>query len=88
MADILQVAFSTAFCWKKMFLFLILIPISLKFVPKSPIDNNVALVKIIAGWAPNRRQDISWANADPIQWYMYMRHVVTIREQTSWSPFY
>ena len=38
MAAVLQTIFSDAFSWMKSFLF------SLKFVPKDPIDNNLALV--------------------------------------------
>ena len=36
------------------------IQVSLKFVPRSPID-----IK------PNRRQAITWTNADPVQWCIY-----------------
>ena len=42
MAAILQTVFWDAFSWIEFFL--ILIKISLKFVPKSPIVNNPALV--------------------------------------------
>ena len=35
---------------------------SLKFVPKVPIDNNPAL---------NKREAIIWTNADPIDWRIY-----------------
>ena len=35
---------------------------SLKFVPRSPIDNKPALV---------RRQAITWTNADPVRWRIY-----------------
>ena len=38
----------------------IMIKISLKFVPKGPKDNNLALVQIIIG-----------SNADPINWRIY-----------------
>ena len=41
--------------------FSVLIRISLKFVPKGPIDNNPALVKIMGWW-----QAIIWTNADRI----------------------
>ena len=42
---ILQTIFSDAFSWMKSFIFwLIKIKISLKFVPKGPIDNNPTLV--------------------------------------------
>ena len=43
MAAISQTIFSDAFSWMKSFV-LKLIKISLKFVPKGPIDNNPALV--------------------------------------------
>ena len=43
--------------------FSILIKISLKFVPKGPIDNNQAL--------QNRWQAIIWTNADPIHSHIY-----------------
>ena len=42
----------------------ILIEISLKFVPKGPIDNNQALVT-------NRWQAIIWTNAQRILWCIY-----------------
>ena len=45
----------------------ILIGISLNFVPKDPIDNKQAL-SLDNGLAPNRRQAIIWANANPIIW--------------------
>ena len=53
--------------------FWILIQISLKFVPKGPIDNNPALVKfgLDNGLATNRQQAIVWTNADPIHWRIY-----------------
>ena len=49
-----------------------MIKISLKFVPKGPIDNNPALVLIMA-WLPssNRRHAITLTNADPIHWRIY-----------------
>ena len=40
--------------------------ISLKFVPKGPIDDNPALVYIMA-----RRQAIIWTNANLINWRIY-----------------
>ena len=46
MAPILQTIFSVAFSKMKSFVQCILIKISLKFVPKGPIDNNPALVQI------------------------------------------
>ena len=45
MTDISQTALSNAFSWMKM---LILIKISMKFVPRDPIDNIPALVQIMA----------------------------------------
>ena len=50
----------------------ILIKISLMFVPKGLIDNNQALVKIMAFLAPNRRQAIIRTNADQILWRIYL----------------
>ena len=47
----------------------ILIKISLKFVPRGPVDNNPALV--YNGFAPNRWHAIIWTNADPIHWRIY-----------------
>ena len=44
------------------------IRISLKFVPKRPIDNNIGLDN---GLTPHRRQAIIWTNADPINWRIY-----------------
>ena len=41
----------------------ITIRISLKFVPKSPIDNKPALVEVMA-WC--------WTNADPIHWRIHV----------------
>ena len=59
----------------------ILIRFSLKFVPRSPIDNMPALAQESNwqyasigsgnGLAPNRRQAITWPNADPVHWHMY-----------------
>ena len=39
---------------------------SLKFVPRSPIDNKPAFSG--NGLAPNRRQAITWTNDDPVHW--------------------
>ena len=44
--------------------------ISLKFVPRGPIDNK-ASIGSGNGLAPNRRQVITWTNADPIHWRIY-----------------
>ena len=49
--------------------FCTLIKISLKFVPKGPIDSNPAFVD--NGLAPNRRQTIIWTNTDTIHWRIY-----------------
>ena len=46
--------------------FYILIKISLNFVLKGPIDNNAALVQVMA-W----HQAITWTNADPAHWHIY-----------------
>ena len=48
----------------------ILSQISLKFVPKGPIDNKVSIGSG-NGLAPNRRQAIIWTNADPVQRRIY-----------------
>ena len=42
--------------------FFIYILISLKFVPKGPIDNKSALVQVMAC----RWQTITWTDADPV----------------------
>ena len=44
--------------------------ISLKFVPKGPIDNNPT-IGLDNGLAPNRRQAITWTNGDPIRRRIY-----------------
>ena len=49
--------------------FYILIWISLKCVPKCPIDNKSALVQVMA---PNRWQAIIWTNADPVYRRIYV----------------
>ena len=46
------------------------ITISLKFVPKGPIDYKSALVKVMA-FSPNRRETITRINADPIHRRIY-----------------
>ena len=68
MAAISQTIFSYVFSWK----FYILIKISLKFIPKGPVDNIPALVQTINGLAPNRRQAIIWTNANLIHWRIYV----------------
>ena len=42
------------------------IQISLKFVPRSPIDKKPVLVQVM-----NRRQAITWDNDDPPHWCIY-----------------
>ena len=49
--------------------FCILIKISLRFVPKGPIDNNPAF-GLDNGLAPTRRQAIIWTNVEPIYWHI------------------
>ena len=44
------------------------IQMSLKLVPMSPIDNNLALVQEMA---TNRRQAITWTSDDPVHWRIY-----------------
>ena len=51
--------------------FYILIRISLKFVPKDP-NWQWASIGSGNGLAPTRRQTITWANADPVHWRIYM----------------
>ena len=46
----------------------ILIQISWKFVPSSPIDNKQTSIGWGNGLAPNRRQAITWTKADPVHW--------------------
>ena len=45
----------------------IVIKISLKFVPKCPIDS----IGLDNGLAPNKQQVMIWTNADPIHWCIY-----------------
>ena len=47
--------------------FWILISISLKFVPKGPIDS----IGSGDGLAPSRQQAIIWTNDDPVRWRIY-----------------
>ena len=42
------------------------IHISLKIVPRRPIDSKSALVRVMAVLAPNRRQTITRTNDDPV----------------------
>ena len=77
MAVILQMIFSEAFAWTKSFIYgswgygmrcvsfyILLIKISLKFVPRGPIDKNSALVYIIAwrwiGHKPLSEPMLTW----------------------------
>ena len=46
------------------------IQISLKFVPRSPIDNKQALVKVNS-LTPNRWQAITWTHDGPVHWCIY-----------------
>ena len=50
--------------WKVLYLY----SISLKFVPKGPIDNKSVLIQVMV---PRRQQAIIWTNADPIWWCIY-----------------
>ena len=59
--------FSNAFSWMKIW---ILIKISLKFVPKGPIDNIPALVKKLA-WCWPGDKVIVWTSDDIINWCIY-----------------
>ena len=59
--DILKRIFLTENVW-------ISINISLQFVPKGPIDNNIGSGN---GLAPSRRHVIIWTNAYPIYWRTY-----------------
>ena len=56
MAAIFQMTFSNAFFWLKMF------TISLKFVPKGPINKLTSSIGLDNGLAPTRRQAIIWIN--------------------------
>ena len=44
----------------------ILIKLSLRFVPKDPIDNKTL----------DRRQAITWTNDHPVQWRLYASHAI------------
>ena len=68
MAAILQTMISDAFQWMKSF---VLWLIFLRSLPKGPIVNNPTFV-IDNGLAPNRRQTITWTNADIIRWRIYV----------------
>ena len=69
MVAISQTIYSDAFLWMKI---CVLIKISLKFVPKGPIDNNPALVQILA-W---RRIDDKPLFEPVLTWFTdaYMQH--------------
>ena len=47
------------------------IPISLIFFPRGSIGNKAACIGSGNGLAPNRRQAITWTNADPVDWRIY-----------------
>ena len=47
------------------------INISLKFVPRGPVDNMSALVQVGNGLALNRWQYITWTNVDPVNLCIY-----------------
>ena len=66
MAAFPQTIFSDTFSWK----LCILIKIPLKFVPNSPIDNNLALVQIMAWWRIGLKP-IYDPNAYPIDCRIY-----------------
>ena len=70
MAAISQTIFPHAFSWMKSFI-CISIWISLKFAPKSPIDNDPLSIGLDNGLTLNRQQAIIWTNADPIHWRIY-----------------
>ena len=44
--------------------------ISLKFVPKGPIDNKPALVQVMA-WRQTGNKATTWTNADGVHWRIY-----------------
>ena len=50
----------------------ILIQISLKFVPMSPIDNKPTSVQVMAWHRTGRRQAITWTNAEEVHWRIYV----------------
>ena len=71
-ATISQTTFSNAFSWMKIFVFQFSIRISLKFVPKGPINNKSVLVQVMA-----RRQRGDKPLSEPtLTWFTdaYMRH--------------
>ena len=49
----------------------IAIQISLKHVPRNPIDNKPGSIGSGNGLAPNRRQAIIWTDDDPVHWRIY-----------------
>ena len=53
--------------------FCILIQISLKFVPKSPIDNKPALIQVMA-WHQAGNKPLPEPNVDPVHWHIYAAH--------------
>ena len=52
--------------------FFILIQISLKFDPEGPVDNKAGLTGSGNGLSPVWRQAITWTNADPVHWRIYV----------------
>ena len=48
-----------------------MIQISLTFVAKGLVDNEAVLAQVMAKLAPNRRQAITWTNADPVHRRIY-----------------
>ena len=57
------------------------VKISLRFVPKFPINNNPALVKIMAWCLPCRHQAIIWTNDGPHYWST-CTHIYVTRSRT------
>ena len=51
--------------------FCILIPISLKFLPKGPIDNKSTPVQVMA-WRRAGDKSLPWTSADPVPWRIYV----------------
>ena len=71
MAAILQMTFSLFRCILVNEKFCILIQISLKFVPKGPIDNKSALVQVMAWRRPGNIPLSEPINANPVHWHIY-----------------
>ena len=71
--------------------FVTIFRISLKFVPKGPVDNKAALVRSGNGLAPDKRHAITGTSADPVHRRIYaalgedeLRYTVNIQKI---SPF-